>query len=103
VTDDEAVWAELRREFAARVRATLAEVGRELAAIAAGTKADYARIEALMHREAGAGAVFGFDDVSIRARAVEQLVQDLGDDTSAAALARLRHAIQPLEAIADGC
>lgn len=101
--DDDAVWAELRREFAARVRLTLAEVDRELAALAVGTHADYARIEALLHRDAGAGAVFGFEDVSAEARRLEHLVQDLGDDTSAAALARLRQAIRPLQTIADGC
>jgi HPt (histidine-containing phosphotransfer) domain-containing protein len=103
MTDDDAIWAELRREFAARVRQSLAEVGRELAALAAGTRGDYSRIEALMHREAGAGAVFGFEDVSAQARVIEHLVQDLGDDTSTAALARIRRAVQPLQTIADGC
>lgn len=99
---DAAVMAELRTEFAKRLKDDLAEVERELAAIrSGGAEAGYQRIEALMHRDAGAAAVFGFDEAGTHARAVEELVQGLGSDLSLAAQDQIAEALLPLRRMVD--
>jgi len=75
--DLERALAGLRRQYLLEAPERLAELRAALARAGAGNAEALSQLRLLLHRLAGSGGSYGFDDVSTRARAAELLVRDV--------------------------
>jgi HPt (histidine-containing phosphotransfer) domain-containing protein len=75
-----AALSELAQRFMQRARAEIATAGALLERARGGEQAALEELHHLIHRLHGSGAAFGFGAISQRARAVEQLCEELSRD-----------------------
>ena len=103
MTEDlERVLEALRREYIADGPARLAELRKDLAAFMAGEADAAASLKSRFHRLAGSGGSYGFDEISVISREVEQwLKASAAVAPSAENTGRLSRAVERLSAAFD--
>ena len=100
--DLEKVLAALRREYIADGPARLAELRKDLAAFMAGEPDAAESLKSRFHRLAGSGGSYGFEEISVISREVEQwLKQTAAVAPTAENTGRLSRAVERLSAAFD--
>ena len=100
--DLEKVLAALRREYIADGPARLAELRKDLAAFMAGEPDAAESLKSRFHRLAGSGGSYGFEEISVISREVEQwLKQTAAVPPTAENTGRLSRAVERLSAAFD--